>query len=432
MSTRASVLLASINGKPVGSLRDENGVWSFEYAGPWIDAVEGFDLAPGLPRAAQKIVDGGTHRPVQWFFDNLLPEEAARELLARDAQIPSADAFGLLAWYGRESAGAITLLPPGETPPASGYVSLTDEELHERIARLPRHALASGAPKRMSLAGAQHKMAVSIRDGQLVHPVGDSPSTHILKPDHKDTDFYPSSAANEYFTMRLADRMGLRVPPVELRFVPDPVYLIERFDRRIVDTQVQRLHVVDACQLLGLDRSFKYQQSRWDTLVRCIELCQNRARTRQSLLAWTLFNLMVGNGDAHLKNISFMVTPAGIELAPFYDLVSTECYRAEIGNMPRWPAIALTMPIGNADTFGAVTREDFSRFAAELGSTRRAALRLVDEYCDKLERNAALLYDEFEQLPIANPLERAGALRTLSKIRFAAIRDMAMRLGRSH
>ncbi|SFG25413.1 HipA N-terminal domain-containing protein [Neptunomonas qingdaonensis] len=55
-------------------------------------------------------------RPVQWFFDNLLPEEGARELLASGAKIDKADAFGLLETFGAESAGAMTLLPPNEEP----------------------------------------------------------------------------------------------------------------------------------------------------------------------------------------------------------------------------------------------------------------------------------------------------------------------------
>lgn len=85
---------------------------------------------------------------MQWFFDNLLPEEAARDLLAGDAQIPAADAFGLLAYYGRESAGAITLRVPGEPPGPSGYVEFTDADLSERIRKLPKQSLVAGARRR--------------------------------------------------------------------------------------------------------------------------------------------------------------------------------------------------------------------------------------------------------------------------------------------
>jgi len=155
-------LFASINGVEVGVLRDEADVWSFEYNTEWSTAAASYDLAPNLPRTAGKIVDGASTRPVQWFFDNLLPEEGARDLLAREAKLPGSDSFGLLAYYGKESAGSITLLNRGEVPEESGYVPLSDAELHQRIAGLPRQSLAAGAPKRMSNAGAQHKLAVCV------------------------------------------------------------------------------------------------------------------------------------------------------------------------------------------------------------------------------------------------------------------------------
>src|SRR3546814_19231023 len=90
-------------------------------------------------------------------------------------------------------------------------------------------------------------------DLQLLQPVGSEPSTHILKPDHPDPD-YPHSAVNEWFVMRLARRMGLTVPDVSRRYVPEPLYLIERFDRSLGPAGVQRLHAIDACQLLNPDR----------------------------------------------------------------------------------------------------------------------------------------------------------------------------------
>jgi serine/threonine-protein kinase HipA len=420
-------LVASINGAEVGVLRDEGNIWSFEYHPEWRIAKEAFDLAPNLPRTTGRILDGATTRPVQWFFDNLLPEESARDVLANEANIESSDAFGLLAYYGRESAGAVTLQPPGDPVPGTGYLPLTDQELHDRIAQLPRHSLSAGAPKRMSNAGAQHKLAICIRDEQLFHPVGDTPSTHILKPDHIDKDTWPNSVANEYFVMRLGARLGLEVPQVQVRYVPDPVYLVERFDRETVAEGIRRLHIIDACQLLGLDRTFKYQQASSETFVRCIELCENRARSRQSILAWTLFNLLTGNADAHLKNVSFRVSSRGIGLAPFYDLVSTECYRAEYGNQPRWPNRPLSMQIGAATTFAEVTRANFKRFADELGVTASATSRLVDQFIATIDGAADELYRALEEIKIPQPIVREGQLRVVRSIRYAVIRDMLAR-----
>ena len=426
MSAAMRELIASINGREVGRLREHGSLWSFEYDLDWI--ASGFDLSPHLPRAARTIVDGATSRPVQWFFDNLLPEEAARDLFAADANIPSADAFGLLAYYGRESAGAITLRAPGEAPGGSSYVALIDADLSERIRNLPRQNLAAGAPKRMSLAGAQHKMAVSIVDGSLFFPDGETPSTHLLKPDHVDRDHWPHSVANEYFTMRLAQRMGLRVPSVAIRYVPQPVYLVERFDREHVEHDTRRLHVIDACQLLGLDRAFKYQQATVQTFTNLIASCTHRARARADLAAWVLFNVLTGNADAHLKNLSFHVDGSGIALAPFYDLVSTESYHTNPDRNPRWPDTPLSTQIGGATTFAQVNAACFAEFAEELGLTRTATKRLVGEYVAKIETAADELIEEFERRDVPTTV-RAGQLRVMRTIRLIVMRDMVRRLG---
>ena len=105
-------LRASINQTEVGTLQEADGLWLFQYARAWLDNPLGFALSPHLPLAAEPLLDGASQRPVQWYFDNLLPEEGQRVLLAGDAELEAADAFGLLAWYGAESAGSLTLLPP--------------------------------------------------------------------------------------------------------------------------------------------------------------------------------------------------------------------------------------------------------------------------------------------------------------------------------
>src|SRR4026208_1383762 len=83
MNAPARELIASINAVAVGRLRDQANIWSFEYLPEWIASRDAYDLSPSLPRRAGTIVDGASERPVQWFFDNLLPEEQAREVFAK-------------------------------------------------------------------------------------------------------------------------------------------------------------------------------------------------------------------------------------------------------------------------------------------------------------------------------------------------------------
>ena len=197
-------LNAYLHDQRVGTLSEGNDLWRFEYDPAWVKAPGSFDLTPSLGRATQLHQDGATQRPVQWYFDNLLPEEALREALIKDAGLKGDDAFALLQYLGAESAGSLVLLPPSSDAKPRGQLKpLLDDALSQRIRNLPRQSLSSGAPKQMSVAGAQHKLLVVLRSGKLYDPVGSEPSTHILKPDHLSDD-YPASVINEYAMLRLA------------------------------------------------------------------------------------------------------------------------------------------------------------------------------------------------------------------------------------
>lgn len=430
-------LQASINGIPVGILREINGIWAFQYDQAWLMHPQNFPLSPALPLTSKNQLDQSTLRPVQWYFDNLLPEEGQRALLAKDARIETADAFGLLESYGAESAGSVTLLPPGaETGVAASLRELSDALLNDRIRNLPKIPLTHDAIKRMSLAGAQHKLAVVLRDGQLFEPSGSAPSTHILKPDHPDSD-YPHSVINEWFVMRLAQRLGLRVPDVRRRYVPSPVYLIDRFDRIQADSTWQRLHTIDACQLLGLDRSFKYTQGSVARLAELANACRSPAVARTRLFGWLIFNVLVGNTDAHLKNLSFLVSHEGIQLAPFYDLLSIASYETRAFDKNRWPdATQLAWPILGVSYFSDITRQLLVDAGVELGLAKATAVRLIETLRNNVQREIEPLYASVEaenHILISSRPDLApiltGELRCLRTIQYAVIKDMVDRLG---
>lgn len=419
----ARILAIWFNAQCVGRLREQNGLWALDYDAAWQTSATGFDLAPSLPRQAGSIVDGASQRPVQWFFDNLLPEEGARELLAKDARLSTADAFGLLAWYGRESAGALTLLAPDETPVLDeGHLPLTDEALSERIRQLPAISLTHGAPKKISLAGAQHKLAVVLTPEGLFEPRGNTPSTHILKPEHQDKDNYPHSVINEWFAMTLAKRVGLPVPEVTLRHVPEPVYLIERFDRASSAAGIIRLQTLDACQVLGLDKSFKYTQATPDSLNQLIDACREKARTRLTLYRWVVFNTLIGNDDAHLKNVSFHVEGSErgttLRLAPHYDLLCTSAYRP--GN--DWGGAELSWAMGDAKYAHQLTRGHVVAFGEAIGLPARLAERELEQLLVNVEAAGIKLLAE---LPAGS---HAGEVRFTRQIVYGVMRDMSTRL----
>ncbi len=416
-------LIASINGQAVGTLRDEGGFWTFQYDSAWLSHQGRYAISPKLPLQAAKIIDTGSLRTVQWFCDNLLPEEMARELLAKDAAVDVNDAWGLLAYFGAESAGAITLLPPGISATTSGLRPLPDDELQHRIDELPRRSLSADSPKRMSLAGAQAKLAVTVKDLQIFEPVGGECSTHILKPDSK-VDGYPHTAINEYFCMTLASHVGLPVPNLTFRQAPSPIYLVERFDRSLQGDVVERVHTLDALQLLSLDRRLKYSKASAETLNDCIKLCRTAAQARINLYRWTVFNILIGNHDAHMKNISFLVGPGGITLAPFYDLVSTVIYatREHDPRPPYWPDVELTMPIGKARFFADLTRDDVVTFGAQLGLRESVAAKLLDTLVSLLNHGLSTIADGFRTFAYT------GQQRVINAILAMPIQEMSKKL----
>lgn len=429
-------LRASINQMEVGTLQEVAGLWSFQYGAGWLGNPRGFALSPHLPLTAETLLDGASKRPVQWYFDNLLPEEGQRILLAGDANMDAADAFGLLAWYGAESAGSVTLLPPEAAPHmAEPLRPLPDDALEARIRQLPKAPLTHEAIKRMSLAGAQHKLAVVLQNDALFEPAGATPSTHILKPDHPDED-YPHSVINECFVMRLAKRLGLDVPEVHRRYVPSPVYLIDRFDRISGDQGWQRRHVIDACQLLGLDRSFKYSQGSMESLAALANACRSPAVARARLFGWLVFNVLVGNSDAHLKNLSFLVSHEGVQLAPFYDLLSVATYDSAAFDKKGWPEqTQLAWPILGVRHFSDINRGLLLEAGASLNLAKGTAQRLLENLRSRAVQEAEALYAKVEaenaQIASARPelsATMAGESRCLRAILHTVLKEMAKQM----
>lgn len=424
-----------LNHHRIGTLSEGNDLWMFEYTQEWAGSAHGFDLSPTLRRSNLRHQDGATHRPVQWYFDNLLPEEELRKVAFTEAGLQGDDAFALLQYLGKESAGSLVLLAPDAPEPArSGLQRLADEELHRRIQNLPQSSLSKDAPKRMSIAGAQHKLLVVYKDACLYEPVGEEPSTHILKPDHPQGD-YPSSVINEYVTMRLASKLKLDVPAVHRLYTPEPVYIVERFDRFVDESgRAQRLHIIDTCQLLNKARTFKYTAAHLETLKEAIVQCRNRASTRLRLFQWLVFNVLIANHDNHLKNISFVVSSEGVSLAPAYDLLSTATYNTVAFAQERanWPHVEMAIPLAGAVKFSQVTRQVIVDSGVILGLTPGICTRELDRMSKAIPVELDKIIQEVERENLqlsaqARPF-LGGEMRLLRTIRYLIVPDMIARV----
>jgi len=340
------VLLVYMGMEKVGCLEcDDKGRFTFQYDLGWISKDNTPPLSLSLP-LREEVYDDESARP---FFTNLLPESALREAVARKLGISPRNEFALLTELGGECAGAVSLLPPDIAPVDEGdYLELSDEELHEIVKELPNRPFLAGEEGiRLSLAGAQDKLPVYMKSHRIFIPRGSFPSSHILKPNIKGID---GSVRNEVYCMALAAELGLKIPPVTIKTGLDELYLINRYDRHEDESgHVHRLHQEDFCQAQGLVAETKYESEGGPSLADCFKVLErystSPALDRKNLLEWVVFNTLIHNADAHAKNISLLLLPDEIRLAPFYDLLCTKVYEGvsdklamKIGreNRPQW------------------------------------------------------------------------------------------------
>ena len=314
----------------VGQLiQDDGGQMLFEYAESWLRNPNAIPLSHSLPLREEQF----TQKECRGFFGGILPEEDNRKIIARILGISDKNDFAMLEQIGGDCAGAITFLPEGTEAPEddSRYREISNAELARVLRELPRRPLMAGEDGiRLSLAGAQDKIAVRVEDGRISIPLGSAPSSHILKP---AIATYEGVVFNEAFCMALATAAGLDTAKTTTARVEDIDYLlVERYDRhQDEDKQIRRVHQEDFCQALGIPSETKYQSEGGPSLTDCFTLLRNASSSPvidiRALLDAVLFNLIIGNHDAHGKNFSLLYLPdRRIRLAPLYDLISTVFY----------------------------------------------------------------------------------------------------------
>ena len=381
-----SRLIVYLNGKNVGILEENDSRLQFRYRPEWLAAKEAYPLSKALPLQQESFEKQS--RP---FFAGILPKAEPRRKIAAVLGISAGNDFAMLARIGGECAGAVSLLPEDAPPPSpteNRLRRLSPRELTDIIAELPRRPLLAGEKDlRLSLAGAQDKLPVHLDAEGFALPLGNTPSSHIIKPEPQR---FPGLTANETFCMRLARAAGLTVPDVEMRRAGDTPYIIvKRYDRCIrPDGTIERIHQEDFCQALGFPPERKYQQEGGPRVRDCFSLLREWSSTPvldiREFVDGLVFNSLVGNADAHGKNFSMLYQNGTRRLAPFYDIVCTLA----------WPELSGTpaMKLGTARSINDLTLTHFQRMAEEsqLGwpSVRERIAKLSQRIRNALDRHS--------------------------------------------
>ncbi len=382
----AGTLNVYLHNDLVGHLiQDDGGQMVFEYLESWLKRPGATALSRSLPLRKERF----TRNECRGFFAGILPEEAKREIIAHNLGISARNDYAMLEQIGGECAGAVTFIPAGQALPERNYNyrKLTQVELGGILKELPKRPLLAGEEGiRLSLAGAQDKVAVRIEGPDICLPLDGAPSTHILKP---MVERFEGVVFNEALCMKLAAAVGLLAASVEIGKVNGMDYLlVERYDRTHLQVAegkpvLERLHQEDFCQALGIVPETKYQKEGGPSFKQSFALLREVSSAPvldlAGLLDAVIYNYLVGNNDAHGKNFSLLYHSAGtdhqkIRLSPLYDIVSTMYYPELSRDM--------AMKIGSEYASERVKPADFEQLAEEGGLSKPSVRRRVPELAE--------------------------------------------------
>lgn len=330
------------------------------------------------------------------WLDGLLPEGPLRDVIAGNRGVVSSDTWAMIASLGRDVAGACTIVDPDRSvgdrePHVEPYPTL--EHVAAAVDALPDTPLGVLDDSELSLAGMQDKLLLVRTDAGCGwgRPVGGYPSTHILKVDPPRSALW-GVVEQEAAALAVAQRAGLtNISPTIVNHGDSAWLIVERYDRSGDGTgRVTRIHQEDLAQAAGVDtrrngRRAKYESHGGPSLLTAAQLLRDGAQDvdeQLSLLVGAMvFTVLIGNSDAHAKNLSLVLDPPGaVQLAPLYDTVPTMLF----------PSLAVRCAMMIGGVYDNLERVNHRTLVHEVESRRRwgitgeRAVALVDEWIDRV------------------------------------------------
>jgi serine/threonine-protein kinase HipA len=402
------------------------GVWEasrqgdrFAYADTWLSNPQSRALSLSLPFLPGNAPCRG--EAVSRYFDNLLPDsDAIRRRLAQRFQAKGTDSFHLLAKIGRDCAGAIQLLPEGETPTDIHKIQgqfLSDAEIARYLRGVtsdePLGQTGGDDGLRLSIAGAQEKTALLQHEGRWLLPIGSTPTTHILKlplglVGHRQADMR-TSVENEWLCGKIIAAYGVPIANSEIaNFEEQKALVVERFDRlRSPDAKgIIRLPQEDFCQAMGVSPLQKYQSEGGPGISSSMNLLlgsANKEQDRYHFFKTQILFWVLAATDGHGKNFSLAHLPgANYRMTPIYDVLSAHPVIGAGKNKIPYQKAKLAMAVrGSTNHYliHQIQRRHWVSQGLQAGISAQNTERLIEEVIDQtgrvIDHVARLLSKEF-------------------------------------
>jgi len=370
---------------------------------------------PKFPNAAKLMAEPWVrNQRLHPVLSNLLPEGSLRELIAQSLKVHVDNEFHILSYLGEDLPGAIKATPmePEDVPRylLNRVLSAYGKAKPVKFDKITQE-------NKFSLAGVQMKFSMKEKDGRYNLCKGDVLGDWIIKTPSTKHKFVP---LNEYTAMSLAGVVGIDIPEIKLIEMnkldnlpqinlPDEkeAFAIKRFDRE----DDQRIHMEDFAQILVKYPHEKYTSANYENIGKIIyNFSGDGLADAQQFARRLLVNVLLANGDAHLKNWSFLypdkVTP---RLSPAYDIVTTRVYidnetqfALNLGKTKEWYAVSMAHFQLWAEKSGIPWRaikphlnETLSK-ARELWPDALKMLPMNDEHKETLKAHWGMLHEDFK------------------------------------
>lgn len=298
------------------------------------------------------------------------------------------DYLSILAGLGRECLGAIKVVEESDNMITPEYRELSAEEVYALASEGATESTEMVMKSHLSLTGASGKVGLYYNEMEekWYLPVGEAPSTHIVKQSHVRLK---KIVVNEQLCLLTAKNLGIDIPEsfivtTDMNDDEAVLFATKRYDRQLVEDNTSidglpvphRLHQEDFAQALGILSLHKYEKNNEGYMKKLFDVLRAHSADpmADSLKLWDIcvFNYLIGNTDNHIKNLSLLYGEdlKSIRLAPAYDIVSTIVYKNSTENM--------ALSIDGKYNINDISRESFEKAAVQIGIGAKMAMRRFD------------------------------------------------------